>query len=100
MESFIYHIASEHEAEHAQRTGEYEPLAFAAEGFIHCSYKHQLEGVLQRIFPGRTDLVVFEIDPAKLPCQVIDENLEGGIELFPHIYCRLPMSAVTRIQKL
>jgi uncharacterized protein (DUF952 family) len=44
--------------------------------------------------------VVFEIDPALLSCKVIDENLEGGIELFPHIYGRLPMSAVTRIQKL
>jgi uncharacterized protein (DUF952 family) len=100
MDTLIYHIASEHEVEHARRTGEYEPLAFAAEGFIHCSYAHQVEGVLHRIFPGRTDLVVFEIDPAKLPCKVVDENLEGGSELFPHIYCRLPMSAVTRIQKL
>jgi uncharacterized protein (DUF952 family) len=29
-----------------------------------------------------------------LSCEVIDENLEGGAELFPHIYGRLPMSAI------
>jgi len=100
MENLIYHISSETEAAHAQETGEYEPKAFAAEGFIHCSYAHQLESVLNRIFQGRTDLVVFEIDPALLSCKIIDENLEGGIELFPHVYGRLPMSAVVRIQKL
>jgi uncharacterized protein (DUF952 family) len=92
----IYHITSEAEAEQAQLTGDYVPLAFDVEGFIHCSYAHQVRGVLERIFKGRTDLVVFEIDPAQLPCKVIDENLAGGSELFPHIYGRLPMSAVVR----
>jgi uncharacterized protein (DUF952 family) len=31
---------------------------------------------------------------------VIDENLEGGTELFPHVYGRLPMSAVVEIHEL
>ena len=48
-------------------------------------------------FIGRTDLVVLEIDRTKLQCDVIDENLEGGAEAFPHIYGRLPMSAVAGI---
>jgi uncharacterized protein (DUF952 family) len=98
MEKFLYHITSEVEALNAQRTGDYAPTAFEAEGFIHCSYAHQVPGTLSRIFSGRTDLIVFEIDPAKLPCKVIDENLEGGADLFPHIYGRLPMSAVVRIR--
>lgn len=93
----LYHITSEHEARQAEVAGEYLPGGFEAEGFIHCSYKHQVPATLDRIFKGRTDLVVFEIDPAKLQCRVIDENLEGGGELFPHVYGRLPMSAVVRI---
>jgi uncharacterized protein (DUF952 family) len=97
MEKRLFHITSEAEAVEARRTGEYVPQAFEAEGFIHCSYGHQVQGTLIRIFKGRTDLVVFEIDPAELPCRVIDENLEGGTELFPHIYGKLPMSAVVRI---
>jgi uncharacterized protein (DUF952 family) len=97
MEQQLYHITSEAEAKKAQRTGEYVPMAFEAEGFIHCSYGHQVPATLNRIFKGRTDLVVLEIEPARLPCRVIDENLEGGAELFPHIYGKLPMSAVLRI---
>src|SRR5436853_5711519 len=97
MEKRIYHITSEAEAKAAQATGEYSPQGFAAEGFIHCSYEHQIQGVLQRIFKGRAGLVILEIDPAKLPCSVVDENLEGSTELFPHIYGRLPMSAVVSI---
>lgn len=34
---------------------------------------------------------------AKLTCDVIEENLENGNELFPHIYGPLPMAAVARM---
>jgi uncharacterized protein (DUF952 family) len=97
MEQHLYHITSEAEANEALRTAEYVPKAFEAEGFIHCSYGHQVPATLNRIFKGRTDLVVFEIDRTRLPCRVIDENLDGGSELFPHVYGKLPMSAVVRI---
>lgn len=96
----IFHITSDQEANAAQRTGEYIPQRFDEEGFIHCSYERQVAGVLDRIFKGRTDLVLLEIDPARLDCKVIDENLEGGSELFPHLYGRLPMSAVVGIRRL
>jgi uncharacterized protein (DUF952 family) len=94
----IYHITSKHEASEAQKTGVYQPAAFAREGFIHCSYRHQVAAVANRIFKGRPDLVLLEIDPATLDCRVIDENLEGGSELFPHVYGSLRMSDVIRIQ--
>ncbi len=98
--SRIFHITSAAAAREAEQSGEYVPAAFAAEGFIHCSYQHQVDGVLARIFEGKTDLVLFEIDPARLSCRVVDENLEGGAELFPHIYGHLPMSAVIRIRRI
>ena len=94
MGNHIYHITSEREATQAQISGEYTPLDFQREGFIHCSYANQLEGVIERRFTGRSDLVLLEIDSSQMSCTVIDENLEGGTELFPHIYGRLPMSAV------
>jgi uncharacterized protein (DUF952 family) len=93
----IFHITTRDEADRARAAGEYEPAAFAHEGFIHCSYRHQVTGVANRLFRGRTGLVLFEIDPAKLACRVVDENLEGGTELYPHIYGRLPMSAVVAV---
>jgi len=93
----IYHITSKQEATEAQKAGIYTPAAFAREGFIHCSYAHQVMAVANRIFRGRTDLVLLEIDPAALDCKVIDENLEGGSELYPHVYGGLWMASVIRI---
>jgi uncharacterized protein (DUF952 family) len=93
----IYHITTSEEAGAAVRSGSYVPTAFVAEGFIHCSYLHQVCAVANRRFAGRADLVLFEIDRARLSCDVIDENLEGGAERFPHIYGRLPMDAVPHV---
>ena len=93
----IYHITSADDARDAALSGAYAPKAFDVEGFIHCSYSHQVCAVANRIFAGRSDLVLFEIDRARLSCKVISENLEGGVELFPHIYARLPMSAVVGV---
>ena len=95
----LYHITSAGEARAAAKTGVYEPTAFGREGFIHCSYAHQVAAVANRIFKGRQDLVLLEIDPAKLTCKVVEENLEGGVELFPHVYGRLEMSAVTAVRE-
>lgn len=96
----IFHITSRTEAAEALRSGEYVPETYDVDGFIHCSYAHQLTRVANHIFGARSDLVVLEIDRTALSCDVVDENLEGGVELFPHIYGRLPMSAVVRIHDL
>lgn len=93
----IFHITSRAEAEHARRAGAYVAAAFQRDGFIHCSYARQLTRVADANFPGRSDLVLLEIDRDRVGCEVIDENLEGGSDLFPHIYGPLPMSAVTAI---
>jgi uncharacterized protein (DUF952 family) len=90
----IYHITSAAEVVNANRNGEYTPATFEMDGLIHCSYLHQLVPVANARFSGRLDLVILGIDRARVVGDVIDENLEGGVELFPHIYARLPMSAV------
>jgi uncharacterized protein (DUF952 family) len=95
--SAIYHITSAREAEHAALTGEYTPAAYDADGFIHCSHAQQVLAVAHRRYRGRRDLVLLEIDRERLPCPVVSENLEGGTELFPHVYGRLPMSAVVAV---
>lgn len=93
----IFHITSRAEAEQARRAGSYVAAAFGRDGFIHCSYARQLTRVADANFLGRSDLVLLEIDRARVGCEVIDENLEGGADLFPHVYGPLPMSAVTAI---
>lgn len=93
----LFHIAFRDRISAARESGHYEPPEFAREGFIHCSYAHQLEATANRLFRGRHDLVLLEIDPEKTGVKVVDENLEGGTELFPHLYGTLPLSAVVAI---
>jgi uncharacterized protein (DUF952 family) len=90
----IFHITSAVEAQRATELTAYRPAAFDHDGFVHCSYSHQLRDVANRRFAGRDGLVILEIDPARVPGPVIDENLEGVPELFPHIYGDLPMAVV------
>lgn len=96
----IFHITSAREARDAARSGTYVPAAFDADGFIHCSYARQVRDVANGRFAGRADLVLLEIDRGRLACRVADENLEGGTDLFPHVYGRLPMSAVVNVHEL
>ena len=93
----LYHITTCSEAEVAQDSGEFAPKAFGDEGFIHCSHRQQVTAVANRLFCGRSDLVLLEINPAHVAHDIVEENLEGGEELFPHIYGRLPMAALVRV---
>jgi uncharacterized protein (DUF952 family) len=92
----LFHITSIREAETARELGTYQPQAFTREGFVH-SYRSQVLSVANRLFRGQADLVLLEIDPTRLACHVVDENLTGGAELFPHVYGAIPMSAVVRV---
>jgi uncharacterized protein (DUF952 family) len=96
----IFHITSRTKAAEAVRAGVYVPDGFDADGFVHCSYARQVTSVADARFHGRSDLVLLEIDREAVSCEVRDENLEGGVELFPHVYGRIPMSAVVRIHQL
>ena len=95
----LFHLAA-HEDWYADAAGTtYVPAAFASEGFVHCSYRHQLAGVYARYYEGRTDLVVLELDRAGLEAlvgaaAVRDEASPTTGERFPHVYAPLPRAAV------
>ena len=94
----LFHITTRIELTQAQAAGRYyTPQGYTAEGFIHCSYAQQVVATANRIFKGQSDLVLLEIDPTQLQCKVIDENLEGGTVLFPHIFGELPLAAVNHV---
>ena len=65
------------------------------EGFIHCSYPHQVELVANSFYNDLTELVLLHIDPELLDVEVRDEPPEpGSPKLFPHIYGPIPLTAV------
>ena len=62
------------------------------EGFIHCSFRDQVQGVADRFYRGLTDIVLLTVDRSKLNADVRTEN---G---YPHIYGPLPVEAVANVQ--
>ncbi len=62
------------------------------EGFIHCSFAEQVQGVADRFYRDLTDVVLLTIDTAKLEAEVRTENS------YPHIYGPLPIGAVVAVE--
>jgi len=90
----LYHIVDRRAWEAAQSTGEYRDLSLAKEGFIHCSTVSQVIRVANQRFRGQAGLVLLAIVQSRLQARVQYENLDGGAELFPHIYGALNVDAV------
>jgi uncharacterized protein (DUF952 family) len=70
---------------------------FPVEGFIHCSTREQVIQVANIRFRGQSGLVLLFIDTEKVAAEIIYENLEGGQQLFPHIYGELNTDAVMQV---
>ena len=91
----VFHIAERRSWEEQKASGRYRHPSLDSEGFIHCSDEGQVARTLARFFPGRTDLVLLEIDPERLTSELHYEEGEPG-ELFPHLYGPLNVDAVVR----
>lgn len=94
----IYHIAIESEWNGQIHSAEFAPPAFAREGFVHTSRKHQVAGVADRYYKGRTDLLLLEIDEAKLKHPLKDEPSSSG-EFFPHVYGEINKDAIVNVDR-
>ena len=92
----LYHITSQSEWETAQTQGEYLPQGFSKLGFIHCSYSHQILTVAHRFYKGQNGLVILVVESSRINSSLVEENLEGGTELYPHLYCPLPINSVVQ----
>ena len=93
----IVHITTERAWLGAMSQGAYTADSLETEGFIHCSTPAQVIWVANMRFRGRTDLVLLHIDPTRLDARIVYENLEGGEQLFPHVYGAIPISAVVDV---
>jgi uncharacterized protein (DUF952 family) len=90
----IYHITTESDWKQAKENGFYESPSLKNEGFIHCSQEEQVEGVLERYFADKSNLVKLVIDTDKLTSQFIYEWSPSNTETFPHVYGVINTDAV------
>ncbi len=63
------------------------------EGFIHCSFAGQLNGVLERYYSEVESVMILGIDPDKLASELVSEPSTGG-ENYPHIYGPINRNAI------
>lgn len=95
----IFHITSREAWDRAEANGVYYPEMFSLEGFIHCSTPEQVIQVANARFRGRAGLLLLAIDTDRLDADIRYENLEGGEQLFPHIYGGLSVGAVVQVSE-
>ena len=93
----IYHITPMPDWESARAAGSYAADSLRSEGFIHCSTAEQVIVTANRRFKGRRDLVLLCIETSRVKAKIRDENLEGGIELYPHVFGALDTESIVAV---
>ncbi|WP_043643826.1 DUF952 domain-containing protein [Caenispirillum salinarum] len=94
----IYHLCLQDAWQDAAAAGVYEGSDLdRRDGFIHCSTGDQVAETAARYFPG-TDLMLLTIDSTQVEGEVKWEENPRGV--FPHIYGRVPLMAVTAVEFL
>lgn len=96
----IYHVVSATNWQKAVQQGFYEADSLAIEGFIHTSQAEQVKGVLERYYKNQSNLLLLHIDESKLTSPLKFELAPSINEEFPHIYGRLNLDAVTKVENL
>jgi uncharacterized protein (DUF952 family) len=96
----LVHICAKDDWQLAQDRGEHRADSLDAVGFIHLSTSEQVHLPANRLYAGRTDLMLLHVDPDRLTAPI---RWEPGVPtdpesmLFPHLYGPLPVLAVTSV---
>ena len=95
----LVHLCGRQDWEHARRRGEIPPEPKV--GFVHLSSQTQVHLPANRLFAGRTDLLLLYLDPDRLGSPVRWEpGVPGDPEamVFPHLYGPLPATDVVQVR--
>ena len=101
MNRLVYKICPGAEWALAMDSGSYAGSAVdRADGFIHFSPAGQARETAARHFAGQRDLVLVQVDTARLPPDALKWEASRGGALFPHLYAPLPAAAALRVDPL
>lgn len=92
----IYHIVLPEVWEQFKDKEFYEADSLRTEGFIHCSFRGQLDAVIQRYYQDAEKVLILELDPEKLSARLVEENSTND-EMYPHIYGPINREAIVGI---
>jgi 2-haloacid dehalogenase len=98
----VFHLTDRQSWRTALETGSYgwssRGLGYDEEGFVHCSYAHQVSRLPELYYADvdPAELVVLELDVGDDAVPVIDEEIAPGTWL-PHLYAPLPVDRVRTV---
>lgn len=102
LPAVLVHICGAEEWRSAQDDGVLRPDSLASHGFVHLSTPGQVHLPANRLYAGRSDLVLLRVDPARLSSPI---RWEPGVPsdpdamVFPHLYGPLPTKAVISVTR-
>lgn len=96
----LVHLCSAGDWKAAQQSGAHRPDSLDAVGFVHLSSPEHVHLPANRLYAGRTDLVLLRIDAARLSSPVrwepgVPSDPDGMV--FPHLYGPLPVETVISV---
>lgn len=94
----IYHIVLPEVWEKFKKNDEYEAESLTTEGFIHCSFAEQLDGVLERYYKDAERVLILTLDTEKLISELVNEPSTNN-EIYPHIYGKINKSAIVEVKE-
>jgi uncharacterized protein (DUF952 family) len=96
----LVHLCSVDDWRLAQGRGEHRPGSLDTAGFVHLSTPEQVHLPANRLYAGRTDLVLLRVDPTCLTAEIRWEPgdaTDPDSMVFPHLYGPLPTAAVISV---
>lgn len=96
----LLHLITGLEWRAALHAGAVTPPSLLTDGFVHLSRPDQVALPVNRLFAGRSDVLLLVLDPDRLGAEV---RWEPGVPTdpesmrFPHLYGPLPVAAVTSV---
>ena len=98
--SVLLHLCSPPEWAQARRAGEHRPDSLRDVGFVHLSTPQQVHLPANRLYAGRTDVILLHIDTSRVEAPLRWEPgdaTDPSRMLFPHLYGPVPTSAVIAV---
>lgn len=97
--NLIYHITKSTWWNTFSSTDDYESETLNADGFIHCSTREQVSGVLERYYANQGGLLLLHINPALLKAELKYEVATAG-QFFPHVYGKINREAIITLEEI
>jgi uncharacterized protein (DUF952 family) len=98
MSKMIFHIVTPERWEGFSSHDSYVADSLTTEGFIHCSFENQLEGVIGRYYSNASELLILEIDSELLTSTLVEEASTNG-EIYPHIYGPINKDSIVNVRE-